>query len=58
MLLMCRVECHTLEEYIEYGRREEIGGILYIEQQGEEVQVINIADGSRQTAKLSDLMIG
>ncbi len=58
LLLMCREEGHTLEEYIEYGRREEIGGILYIEQQGEEVQVINIADGSRQTAKLSELMIG
>jgi ATP phosphoribosyltransferase regulatory subunit len=46
-----------LSEYMEYAKRDNVGGILYLEDENT-VHVINILDGSTQVAKLSELMQG
>lgn len=45
----------SLEQYIEYGKRNENGGILYIENE-DAIQVINIETGDIREAKLSELV--
>jgi ATP phosphoribosyltransferase regulatory subunit len=44
-----------LDEYKEYSKRNEVGGILYIEDNNT-IQVINISDGTTQITKLSELV--
>lgn len=44
-----------IEEYMEYGKRDCAGGILYMEDE-DTVHVINIQDGSKKIAKLSELV--
>ncbi len=46
-----------LSEYMEYAKRDNVGGILYLEDENT-VHVINILDGSTQVAKLSELIQG
>ena len=43
------------EEYLSYAKRMNIGGILYLDN-GEEIKVVNIADGSVQTAPMKEFL--
>ncbi len=46
----------SIEDYIAYAKRSYIGGILYIDETGETVEVIRCDDGERNVVKLSDFM--
>jgi len=58
LCLMKKFHEKTLDDYIEYAKRSGIGGIFYIDESGETVQVIDVEDGNRQYVRLASLMPG
>lgn len=48
---------HELPEYLEYARRNRIGGLLILRPDGK-IEMIHMSDGSRQTVNLKDLTEG
>ncbi len=54
--LMKKFREKTLDDYIAYAKRNDIGGIFYIDETGETVEVINAGDGSRQVVSLAALL--
>ncbi len=52
-LALHSLEGRILEDYISYGKRMAMGGILFIRQDGKTVEVIDLVSGSRQTADLT-----
>ena len=46
----------SIEDYIQYAKRSYTGGILYIDESGETVEVIRCDNGERNVVKLSDFM--
>lgn len=53
LCLMKKFREKTLDDYLEYAKRSGIGGIFYIDETGETVQVIRTDDRSVQTVRLS-----
>lgn len=45
----------SISEYVEYGKRNKNGGILYIAEEGH-IQVINILSGEKTEVSMSDLL--
>ncbi len=54
--LMRRHSDMTLEEYVALAKRSETGGILYIDETGQTVQVINVLDGSKNQVSMDAFM--
>ena len=46
----------TIDDYIAYAKRSGIGGILYIDEEGKYVEVINVLTDDRKQHLLSDLI--
>ena len=55
-LALHSLEEHSLEEYIDYGKRMGMGGILCIQKDGRSVEVIDLAAGSRRTMDLTTFL--
>jgi ATP phosphoribosyltransferase regulatory subunit len=55
--LICMAKDKQVKDYIEYGRKNPIGGILYFESK-DKVQVINISTGEVATADVAALLEG
>ncbi len=58
LCLMKKFHEKTLDDYIAYAKRSGIGGIFYIDEYGDYVQVINVKEGTTQSVRLAALLPG
>lgn len=56
LTLMKKFHEKSLDDYIEYAKRSEIGGIFYIDENANQVQVINVADKSVKNVSLETVI--
>lgn len=54
--LMKKFHEKTLEDYIAYAKRNGIGGILYIDESGQNIEVIDVGEGTRQQVAFSSML--
>lgn len=54
--LMCCHQKKSLKDYLALAKRSETGGILYIDETGKQVQVINVLDGSKNQISIETFM--
>lgn len=54
--LMKKFHEKTLEDYIAYAKRSDVGGIFYVDASGDRVCVINVLDGSTREVSISSLI--
>ena len=53
--LLCKSEIYTVEDYIEYGKRNNNGGILFVKS-SEDIDVITIATGESISVSVNELI--
>ncbi len=58
LCLMKKFHEKTLDDYLAYAKRSGIGGIFYIDEKGETVQVIDVEEGTTQSVRLAALLPG
>ena len=53
--LLHKEEQYTINEYVQYGRRNQNGGILYVEDENT-IEVINILTGEKHKVSVDALL--
>lgn len=53
--VIAKAENRSMNEYIEYGRRHQDGGIIYLESE-ENIQIIHLASGEKNTVSIDELL--